>query len=352
MFTRSLAALAAAVALVHASAVPAKRATFSNTDVLNYALSLEHIENAFYAGALAQFNETDFGPPGNEEFALYQQILSHEAKHVSVLTKTLQQAKVTPVAACNYTFPYTDVTSFRALALILEGVGVSAYLGAADLFNNDATDLTTAAAILGTEARHAAWIATVNGADPWSDPFDGPLNPNAVFTLAAPFIGACPANNPVLPLTAFPALTVSPSTGLVPDANVTLTVPASFNATGPLFTSWITGTTPEFLPWTINASTNVPHGSNGTSTIYVVITTSNDTVSDDNTVAGPAIVTFSSQFPAGTVTTAYIGNGSASATSGSAGAAATAKGAASSTRSAGMLGAAGLAVVAAMMLAL
>ena len=60
------------------------------------------------------------------------------------VSTALQGAGVEPTKACTYDFGYTDVASFLATASILEGVGVSAYLGAAAKITSD--DYLTAAA--------------------------------------------------------------------------------------------------------------------------------------------------------------------------------------------------------------
>lgn len=131
--------------------------------------------------------------------------------HDLLLTRIkITAAGVAPVAECTYNFGYNDVKTFLATASILEGVGVSAYLGAAaDIMSK--TYLTAAGSILTVEARHSSYIRSGLQQVPFAQPFDAPLSINEVYSLASQFITACPDSNPKLPVKAFPKLAVAPS---------------------------------------------------------------------------------------------------------------------------------------------
>lgn len=100
--------------------------------------------------------------------------------------------------------------SFVTLSSLLEGVGTSAYLGAAGLIT-DKTILTTAGSILVTEALHTSQQRGKLYKVPAANALGTPVSANAIFTLAASFIVECPASNVALPFTAFPALKVDDS---------------------------------------------------------------------------------------------------------------------------------------------
>jgi rubrerythrin len=289
IFTSIFTVLVAATSVIAVPVVEVqqKRAAPTDIDILQYALTLEHLENSFYSGALTQFDDAAFQAAGYQPWVRerFQQIADHEATHVAFLSGALGDAAT---KACNYTFPYTDPKSFAALSAVLEGVGVTAYLGAAKFITTPAY-LTAAAAILTIETRHVAWVQSAvmtNAA--WSGPFETPLDLDDVYSLAAPFITSCPDTNPTLPVKAFPALNTT--TTPAPGESVTF----SFNATSaggaPLYAAFFSGLSTEFAPLDASLSATVPADLIGT--VYVVISTNNTVVTDDSTVAGPTIFEF------------------------------------------------------------
>ncbi|KAJ3785712.1 ferritin-like domain-containing protein [Lentinula aff. detonsa] len=272
----------AASAFVIPQARDASSTSIDDTVVLNYALTLEYLESAFYSEALNNFTEEDFTNDGLPQWARgrFEQIAAHEQAHVQLLSGALG---ANATQACNYSFPYTSPSSFAALSQLLEGVGVSAYSGAAQYVTNK-DYLTTAAVILSTEARHAAWVAgPVNKENPWSGPFDTPLGLSTVYTLASQFITSCPSSNPSLPpVKAFPALTFADaSPGQA--ANVT----ADGVTTEGQYVAFFSGLSTTFVQ-VQNGQVIVP---NKTS-LYAVLTNSNSTADDSTITAGVAVLQF------------------------------------------------------------
>jgi hypothetical protein len=86
-------------------------------------------------------------------------------------------------------------------------VGTSAYLGGAPLLQ-DKDILTTAGAILVTEALHTSQQRLAVGEVPAPVDLGTPVDANSIFTLASGFIVECPADNTPLPFTANPKLAV------------------------------------------------------------------------------------------------------------------------------------------------
>ncbi|KAF2192198.1 hypothetical protein K469DRAFT_653498 [Zopfia rhizophila CBS 207.26] len=284
----------ASTSLAHPT--PEKRA-ITDVDILQYALTLEHLEDRFYREGLANFTKEDFMEAGfNETFYNNIKEVSYdETTHVSFLTKALQGVNAAPVAECTYAFGITDVKTFVATASILEGVGVSAYLGAAASIMEKAY-ITAAGSILTLESRHSAYLRAAQHQSPLPQAFDAPLGFNQVYTLAAPFIKSCPESNGMLPVKAFPMLMLDASNlNIMTNAWITLDTKGYVvekPADCELYAAWASVTGPTFVPatWEGNGKfkTSVPPGFHGQS--YVVITTKRDCMTDDCVIAGPAIV--------------------------------------------------------------
>ena len=159
-------------------------------DVLNYALTLEHLEAAFYRDGLAQYGADAFTSWGfaASVYDKLTEIAAHEADHVTTLTGVITDLGGEPVAESTYDFGYTDAASFLQVAQALEDTGVAAYQGAAQYAAADDGLLTAALTIHGVEARHAAYIAILNGGNPFPEAFNPTLTPAEVLEIATPFI--------------------------------------------------------------------------------------------------------------------------------------------------------------------
>lgn len=202
------------------------------------------------------------------------------------------------MAACTYAFPLGSVAEFLGTASVLEGVGVSAYLGAArQIASKDY--LEAAGSILTIESRHSAYVRDVSSnsrLSPFPAAQDVGLSPNAIFTLASAFITSCPESNPALPVKSFPALAASPGevkAGQTVNLKTTVVLAAG-NDTAKLYAAFITPAGPKFVDLTaasdgISYSVTVPtSGVEGQS--YLVLCNCGEKVNDTTIVAGPAIV--------------------------------------------------------------
>ena len=151
-----------------------------DVEILNFALTLEHLEADFYRQALkldldseARTFADDFG--------------AHEQEHVMVLTQTIEKLGGTPAMKPTFSFPMPDQASFLKLAQTLEDTGVSAYNGAGPMIESKEI-LSAAGQIVQVEARHAAAIRLTRDENPAPKAFDEKLEMQAVLEAVKPFI--------------------------------------------------------------------------------------------------------------------------------------------------------------------
>jgi hypothetical protein len=157
-------------------------AASGDVDILNFALTLEYLETAFYKTKGASVGLT------GQAKSLAQSFGDEEAAHVAALTSAIKSLHGKPIKMPTFAFPVTNQASFLKLAFVLENTGVGAYNGAGPSLVNKAY-LAAAGSIVQIEARHAASIAmltgkkiTPNGA------FDMPLTKKQVLAAAGPLI--------------------------------------------------------------------------------------------------------------------------------------------------------------------
>jgi rubrerythrin len=156
-----------------------------DADILNYALTLEHLETAFYTEAAMKMGHSGYVAK------LVKIIQADEQQHVSGLTAALRQGGYTPVgAAKKYHLPavFGNKQSFLKFAAVLESTGVHAYLGQAGLIKTPSI-LLTAASIVTVEARHTGAINALLGQNPTEGAFDQGYNKQKVLSIAGPLIG-------------------------------------------------------------------------------------------------------------------------------------------------------------------
>lgn len=191
LFTRAAlptAALASAPLLIAAASTQAFGAGLPQqvVDVLNFALTLEYLEAAFYK----QGNASGVIP--DKYRTLFRTIGAHEAAHVKLLKGALGSAAVKApavdfTAGGKYADVFENFETFATLSATFEDLGVAAYKGqAGNLLGTPV--LTTALQIHSVEARHAAAVRPIIGKKGYDGAFDKPKTKKQVLAAATPFL--------------------------------------------------------------------------------------------------------------------------------------------------------------------
>jgi rubrerythrin len=172
-----------------ASTTPTEKTTGTakqDLEILNYALTLEYLEAAFYADVVKSGVVTDA-----KIASLAQKIGQNEQEHVDALIATVKKLGGTPAAKPKTSFQSViDGGPMMILetAATVENLGAAAYLGQAGRLMNPEV-LAAALAIHSVEARHAAALNTLVGKTVVPDgAFAKPASMDEVLPQVKPFI--------------------------------------------------------------------------------------------------------------------------------------------------------------------
>ena len=155
-----------------------------DVEILNFALTLEYLEAAFYTQALKRTKGLS-----SDVKSLATEIRDNEKEHVAALMSTIKDLGGTPVKAPGVDFgnAFANQKSFLKLAQTFEDTGVSAYNGAAPSIESKDV-LAAAGSIVQIEARHAAAIRLLNRKPISDGGFDKALDMQAVLDAVKPFV--------------------------------------------------------------------------------------------------------------------------------------------------------------------
>ena len=160
-------------------APPVKPFGKGDIGILNFALTLEYLERAFYNEATAKGKITD---PKTASFL--KVVTTDERAHVAFLKKALGP-KAVKEPKFNFHGTTSDQATFQQTAYVLENTGVHAYLGQAANIKVPAY-LLAAASIVTIEARHSGAIGSIIGKSiAPSGPFDKGLPASAILKAVA-----------------------------------------------------------------------------------------------------------------------------------------------------------------------
>ncbi len=285
--------------------------SYTDADVLNFALNLEYLEAQFYlyaatgkglqasdttAGSASKYQTVGTVTLGNAAAVpglttAQQQILNEiayeEQEHVRFLRTALGTAAV-PMPSIDLSFfgplavaagitgatfnPFSSFSYFLVGAFIFEDVGVTAYSGAAPLISAagvTAGYLTAAAGILAVEAYHAAYVRTA-------------LTGGAIAAGSAAAYPYITAANQVAALRATLTVGASAAPGTTGSVETALALPASLTASSSIVAA--SPTTAVGFARTVNQVHHIVYGSatvgvakggffpNGTNSIFATTT--------------------------------------------------------------------------------
>ena len=177
MLSFGAASLAGLVMGAASTSASAQAATYSDADILNFALNLEYLEANFYlyvstgSGLTSAQNNGGVpveGAPGKlnldaNTLAVAQALAQDEDNHIAGLQSAITSLGGTPIPQplinLSANGAITTQAQFLVAARQFTALGGSAYVGSAQLLVSNPSVLTTAGQILGAEGQHAGALA-------------------------------------------------------------------------------------------------------------------------------------------------------------------------------------------------
>ena len=165
--------------LMASRAAPASAASASARDdaILNFALTLEELQAAFYTEV--ERNDVLSGELKRQATV----VGAHERAHVRAFREVLG-SKAVKRPHFDFGGATEGADAFRRTAVAFEDLAVAAYKGQAPHIGSREY-LASAIAIHSVEARHAAWIRRLADKPPVAGPFDEPLGRAATTRIVA-----------------------------------------------------------------------------------------------------------------------------------------------------------------------
>jgi hypothetical protein len=173
---------------------------------VNLGLHQEYIELDLFHHGIARFSEQDFLDAGltAEDRSFIQFMANQEADHATLLTNMLGEAAP---KQCIYNYPFTTVREFIDFNIKLTRFGESGTWGfLSHLDSREVSTLLVQAEAI--EARQQMAFRQMLGLHPMPFSFVPGVPQSWHWTLLAPYISACPANNTRIAWQNFPALRI------------------------------------------------------------------------------------------------------------------------------------------------